>query len=543
MGLRGWGPRAGARAILLWAACTILPATVRAADSAVAVIAAREQRPAVDIARSVQRILDERGAAALSDATVLSRIETRIRPAPPATPETASLLAHDRDDVLEAVAFGRDRDVIARGTAVFERVERSLASTLADGPSARHFGDICLFLVRAELHRGDAAAAHARARECLRLVPDLAPSEDLHPPDVRAVLDDVRRGPHGKLRVEPVPPQGAPCRVRLQGRLALSLPGEVTLQPGRYVVRIECRPSEWQHEVEVRSGETTRLSLAPDLEAGLHARPLLTLAKVQPADLAALFEWLLIEDLWAVEEAERFVVLTRYSGRGGRVETRGSRTLAREPASDFFSRLERAVAELSCAGAPCGKVSARSESTKGFGYAGAVAGGLAMGVSWFSYARYQAYDEEYATQTTRGPDFQDALDARKTWRTTSLATSIAGSVLFSAAAPFWLPERKQTPWWAWTAGAVGVAAIGTGAVLLATDDGGESLACPPDYAACERPRWSVPLPPLLMSQGVALLSLPATYMLRRLLRSDAGALEVGGSAGAMHVTWTHRLDL
>src|SRR5204863_87973 len=76
-----------------------------------------------------------------------------------------------------------------------------LAATNTSDAAARSLGDICLLVVRAHLHRSDPAAARRQMLECLRLLPDLAPSPDMHPPDVLALAAAVQSESKARLIV------------------------------------------------------------------------------------------------------------------------------------------------------------------------------------------------------------------------------------------------------------------------------------------------------------------------------------------------------
>jgi hypothetical protein len=98
-------------------------------------------------------------------------------------------LQRESAELLEAVAFGRDEETIARGERVLERERGRLGSRSEE--AKRALSEICLFVARALLHRGDLARARAQIRQCWRIVPDLSAPASLHPPEVRDLVSQA----------------------------------------------------------------------------------------------------------------------------------------------------------------------------------------------------------------------------------------------------------------------------------------------------------------------------------------------------------------
>jgi hypothetical protein len=94
-------------------------------------------------------------------------------------------------------------------------------------------------------------------------------------------------------------------------------------------------------------------------------------------------------------------------------------------------------------------------------------------------------------------------------RDLAIIASGGGASLFALGLPFWLPERQRVPLWAWYAGALGVAAAGTGTVLwLNPGDPYRIDNCPEE--SCTRNPSHLPLAPMLVTQGAGLMAVPFT---------------------------------
>jgi hypothetical protein len=131
------------------------------------------------------------------------------------------------------------RSALAQAEAV---TDRALAELNREATRSRQVLDTCLYLVRS-LEETD---QHARALEqgfaCRRLVPRGAATPTQHPPEVRAILDEVDRTlaamPGARLRILSEP---SGCAVRLNGLEFGSTPLLTEdLRPGEYRVQVEC---------------------------------------------------------------------------------------------------------------------------------------------------------------------------------------------------------------------------------------------------------------------------------------------------------------
>src|SRR5699024_4373401 len=121
------------------------------------------------------------------------------------------------------------KEELRQATALYERA----AALLNREPArARRALDTCLYLARAHLATGDAGAAKSRVRTCRLRAPRVRANRWRHPPEVRALLEEVdrrmTRAPHGTLEVTN---DDRGCSVRLNG-VAL----------GKAPLRIHCLP-------------------------------------------------------------------------------------------------------------------------------------------------------------------------------------------------------------------------------------------------------------------------------------------------------------
>ncbi len=170
-------------------------------------------------------------------------LEERYGVDPPEMSESdlARWVASSRQAVrsLARADYDGARSALAQAESVSDR---ALAELNREATRSRQVLDTCLYLVRS-LEETD---QHARALEqgfsCRRLVPRGAATPTQHPPEVRAILDEVDRTlaamPGARLRIVSEP---SGCAVRLNG-LEFGATPLLTedLRPGEYRVQVEC---------------------------------------------------------------------------------------------------------------------------------------------------------------------------------------------------------------------------------------------------------------------------------------------------------------
>lgn len=119
--------------------------------------------------------------------------------------------------------------------------ERAAAELSREETRARQVLDTCLFGVRAYVEQED-PHAEDQALDCRRLVPRIAPSANIHTPEVIELLTRIDRrlaaAHRGPLRIDSQP-EG--CVVRLNGVTLGQTPFvNAQLAPGEYRVQVEC---------------------------------------------------------------------------------------------------------------------------------------------------------------------------------------------------------------------------------------------------------------------------------------------------------------
>ncbi|HMJ14039.1 MAG TPA: hypothetical protein VK524_21625, partial [Polyangiaceae bacterium] len=247
--------------------------------------------------------------------------------------------------------------------------------------------------------------------------------------------------------------------------------------------------------------------------------------------------WLAVSELWTLQRVGGALRVQRWQVNGGSLASAGFVMDQAQPHETLASRFERAAARLSCSPPPCTDIPEEETIAPPGRPLWLVAGGVgAAGMlgSWILWSRYRAHDSNLRDMSTEHPRYADALEDRDTASTLAIVSTSAGSALFAAAAPFWLPERQRVPWWAWSAGAVGVASAGVGTVLWLGHGRFESCE---DDVECAR-RSSLPLAPMLVTQGAALLSLPLTYLVRSWIDADSASVQLGVTPLGLQVGWS-----
>lgn len=514
-------------------------------DAAVVVLGEPQASPVAEqAARVVSRALERNARRSIvSGAALVQRIGGPLRDSPALDPAAVTALEREASELLEIVAFGRDDDTLTRGAGVVRREAARLTATNQSDAASTALGDVCLFMVRALMHRGSISEARNQARECVRLVPDLHAKTEIHPREVRELVEVARRRDVGRLQVSQLGFAPGACSLRVQGRALQKLPASLDLIPGGYAVEADCGIPASIHHVTVEPASTARVVVAPLLERALRFGDPLLLRTLEgqaaePARLKELAEWATLAEVWTLEPVSAGLRLTRWERTNRALVVRGSSTQPLDPAETLAARLASRAEKLACEPFAC---SERDTPPKRSGHwafkAAAGVGAAAMLGSWAAWARYQSLDNELANTSDSTSTYANTFDERNSWRTVALISSLSGSAVFTGSAPFWLPEEQSVPWWAWSAGAAGVAAAGVGTVLWLRN----GQLDPPDCLTGCRQQSTLPLAPLLVSQGVSLLALPATYFIRSWTRADALAIGVGASLGQISIGCTGRV--
>jgi hypothetical protein len=193
--------------------------------------------------------------------------------------------------------------------------DRAAAEMSREEARARQVLDTCLFGVRAYVEQQD-PHAEEQMMSCRRLVPRIAPTPNIHTPEVVEVLGRIDRrlaaAHRGPLVVESQP---AACTVRLNGVALGQTPfTSEQLAPGEYRVQVECGESghgrlhrvtlsdeggpvtlriDARFDRAVRTGGVLRLAYADAADADAH----------RVADAAAIGAALSASEVWLVRIA------------------------------------------------------------------------------------------------------------------------------------------------------------------------------------------------------------------------------------------------
>jgi len=533
--------------VVLTGALISSPAAGAAGEAAVVELRRGEAAVPERARAIVERVLESNGLAPIDPEEIALRLSKQLHKAPAVDARALAALEREAKELLEAVAFGRDDEALARSRAALRREASRLSAINQSDTAARALGDVCLFAVRALVHRSDGAGAREQARECLRLVPDLEPSSETHPPEVRTLIALARTEGRdaGKLGTLIVTATSFPnaCELRLQGRPAGKLPAELELVPGAYAVQAACGGAPgFVRDVRVRAGGTERVVLAPRLESALRGELTGVLyadrntGELGARDFATFSEWLSISELWTLERRGSRLLATRWRRNGGGAFARTELEESLEPAATFERRFELALASRVCETKGCigtNRDAGGKPGAIGWQITGAV-GVAAMLGSWAAFIRHQQLDADLSDLRSTDPRYSELVDQRDDFATIAIVATSAGSATFTVSAPFWLPERAATPWWAWSAGAIGTGAAGVGTALLARGDRFVRTACLPGDPPCLRRSPLLPLGSLLLTQGASLIAIPVTYIVRGAL-ADETAIRVGISPSELAI--------
>ncbi|MBX3245684.1 MAG: hypothetical protein KF901_00735 [Myxococcales bacterium] len=455
--------------------------------------------------------------------------------------------------VLTAVARGEDQRAIDQGLPVLERLENQLAALGRDERAGEDVANLCLYVVRAFLQKRDPGAARRQALTCLRLAPGFTPTPRLHPPEVRALLEEIGPTELGVLAVQVMSSggDGSECTIRMQGRVTGRGPRvRRTVPPGRYEVQVECadRPGR-VHVVRVSGESPARLDVDVQLDSALRTDGGVALVYEDESALSARAETHL-RRMAAWVGATRLLVHAQGAWTAWQVDGAGLTRIESFSAPEASSAaLARRVAEL-VRGRGAGEGVGDGGEVTGPGGRNAVVGGtgrvwiagllvsaagLAVhSVGWVYRSRMLDKELEFR-DATFSEGFLSIAEEIESNRRTSVGFAAAGGAVLTLGWGFLMPKRPGVPWWSWILGAVGAGITAWG--VIETTRSGECIGPRGMSDECFAQSGPWVRGPLLLGYGVPLLMTPLVYA----IRNDAPAgspratLHFGPQAGAGRV--------
>ncbi len=494
----------------------------------IAAVTRAQDTTAEQVSRVVAHVRDTaaRGHAALA------MLPGAPRPLEPLDPAVLQTLTRANEQALELVAFGRNqrtREIVA---SALEGIDPHLASIGRDVRLARTLENVCLFAVRARAQERRPQEARAQALECIRLAPDIDPTNSaLHPPDVTQLI--------GALRQEITPRRGDPvrgtqsparstvagtlvveargrvsdCAIRIQGRAIGRAPrAELQLPIGSYAVEVSCGPQPGLiYQASLDAGSTTRLVVFPDVR--LQDEDVV----VGSARIAEQLSELTGNDFLHVEGTAGATRVTRF-GNGGVIAI----DAVEHAAAERLSALNRGSSPSAQALRANDSAASTSEVEVGAVITSSI-GIVGFGVAFGFFADWSDKQTRYLA-LPRPPDpavsviemdaerqLIGAQALRNDAQTASIAFGLGAAVITSIGIAWLLEPTREVPWWSWASGAIGLAFVGTGVVMTALHD--QSLELMPNGAYSRNS--TLPLGPMIASLGAPFLTVPLTHLFER----------------------------
>ncbi len=488
-----------------------------------------DTRPApTERLRSVEDALRAEGVDAAASADASSRVETSLSlPFWAADDSLRRELGVTTEAVLTAVARGEDQRAIDDGLAMLERLEPHLAALGREERAGEDVANLCLFVVRAYLQKRDPGAARRQVLTCLRLAPDFQPSNRLHPPEVRALLDEIGPSDRGVLAVQ-VTDAGGECAVRAQGRVVgRSARVRLSVPPGRYEIQVECAEERAGrvHVIRVAGDAPARLDVDVTLDAAIRTDGSIALVYESgealrthaPEHLRRIASWVGVQRLLVHSEG----TWTAYQLDGAgltRIETFSAPEASATALARRIAALGRPGETRTGQGLEIGDAPTATPPTPrsrawiaGLLVSAAGVGGHALG--WVFRGQMESGEasfEDLSNGMSEG--FLTLPDAIESDRRNALLFGGLGGGVLTVGWGFLMPRRPGIPWWSWIVGAAGAGLSTWGA--LETLRNGECVGPLGSGGRCvvETSPWT--RGPLILGYGLPLLLTPLVYAIR-----------------------------
>lgn len=483
-----------------------------------------DQRAASAIEAPLGAVLREQGMDVLALDEARALFEARHSSEPEQLDDAdIDIVAKQAQQALLHVATGRNARARRAITKVLERAERAMESLNRTNDSARHVLNACLYLVRAMLDAGNRDSALTKVGECRRLVPDIAPDPEAHPPKVIAIYreagDVMSTRPTGSLTIHSEP---SGCDAYINGRRLGVTPYVVKELPaGEYRVQAECGQLRGRVHRVLLAAQPTTVTVDARLDDALSTAAALKLnyEATDAADARRFEDTLEVARIvdapyalsYAPQDAElrmdlvdvdaRRVIASVFvpkalegRSRDKRLREASERLLRGESARQVEKRWE--PAETWIPPVPVEETQAEAPTTRPTGRTlprlrylpperleaswreplvlsiltatGLIASGIA---TWLHVEQQQRADDFRGTEPTADDFLLRQRDLDKAQFGPLIAAGLASAAL-TASVPFWVKRgarrgRKDVRWWHWTLGAAGLAAAGAGAYWLA----------------------------------------------------------------------------
>lgn len=502
--------------------------------------------------RDVGRALRRHGVGVWSPGAAVVAFEHRGSAAPKAVSESQiEAWAAQSQQALRRLANGEYATAVAEFKQVQQFSSGVLETLNRDPQRAKTVLDNCLYLMRALTHSDEPGRANRQAEECVRLVPSMEPTWDMHPPSVAELYQAAAQpGPRhaSSLLVESEP---RACELRLNGVLFGPTPVEVAnLYPGKYRVQVECDPDSQArvHVVDIPKGATSvfvfdRFDRAVRTSPGLHLQydvrpdadrlardarevgrilPAVTVVTASVSDAADVLELRAV----TAAQAEPLRVRIPIEPTGPEPATVFSATsaLLSGECRDFT---EEVPFEIDCRtgkriAPPHGSSRVKTKAARVrpprpqflSGIALASVGTASLVSSYALLVARRSAGDDWIAST-------NSLSAQDKWLHLGTGLTITGPVggaLLAAAMPLVLPYQAKTPWWSWLSGALGLAAaagsIASGVIAPAKPPTSCTLSGP-DPAPCVNRGRDIDRAVVLAATAAPLLTMPLVYLLRR----------------------------
>lgn len=472
----------------------------------------------------------ESGIEAASDAAATELFESEVSaPAQPLSQTDIDQWASRSRSALRALARA---DYAAARADLLEaqRLAEHAAEELnREAERARQVLDTCLFMTRTLLETGDAAEALRQVRMCRVLVPELAPQEHFHPPEVHEILARVDAEPHtGTLRITSNP---SGCIARLNGIAQQETPLDIEgLGRGSYRLQVECDERRGRvHRVEIVGDTSELVHVDLGLDEVVRSRPFVHLRTPVEINTHAR---VLAQDLGRtslfVQSISGQLLLTRVTPAGDISRARTTpenlapalSALREGRSMDFTGASPRSLDEPNvAAGTPETASSGVPSWRLAVGIGSAVVGVGVLATSAFLLRSRTVRGEQFAIAEPTDADYlmrQERYLERRSQNTAITALALGGGAVAGFGIALLIPP-SESAWWSWVVGGAGLALGGVGAALwLSRDDCSNLISV--DVAernACVSHDQRGPLAAILVGASLPLIAVPVSSLLQR----------------------------